>query len=292
MKKLSKKYLVLLIVLLMALSACQKEEKVYKIGVVSDRAEEIWDFALEDLLEEADYDVEIVQFSDYVQPNVALSEGSIDANGYQYYTFLYDYMQSSGDDLYPLGYLSAEPLGIWSTDAIQSKEDIPENAQIAVINDPVNYGNALIMLADVGLLTLKEDAPLVPSENDIESTYKNLEIVPMEAGAIPRALGDVPLILSGATATTEYGLKNSDALYFQDMENSSSNLRLNFVVRDEDKENEDLKEILAAYQRPEVVEFANETGAGDFYPAWNNDDIPSQDMQTYIDYVNSKDKED
>lgn len=265
------------------------EPRHYKIGVVSDRAKEIWEFALEDLEKEGDIDVEIVKFDDFIQPNKALSEGEIDANAYQYYTFLYDYLQDSGnkDELYPMGYLSAEPLGIWTVDGINSKEDIPENAQIAILNDPVNTGNALKLLDENGLIKLKDDAPLVPTEEDIESTYKNLELVPMDYGAVPRALGDVEMILAGSTSVTESGIDLDDAMILEDMENSNPMLRLNFVVRKEDKDNKDLQKILDAYQRQEVIDYANETGAGDFYDAWDNDDVPSEDMQEYADYMES-----
>lgn len=258
----------------------------YKIGVVSDRAKEIWDFALKDLEAEGEIDVDVITFDDVVQPNTALAEGEIDANAFQYYTFLYDYMQDSGNNqLYPMGYLSAEPSGIWAIDSIESKEDIPEHAKIAIQNDPVNTGNAIKILADNGLVTLKDDAQLVPTEEDIESTYRDLELVPMDYGAVPRALGDCELILSVSTPVTESGIKLEDALVFQSGEDASSLTRLNFVVQEKDKDNKDLQKILKAYQRQEVVDYANETGPGDFYGAWNNDDIPYDDMQEYINFV-------
>lgn len=145
-------------------NSASNEKDTYRIGVVTDRAKEIWEDAVNRLPEEADFDVEIVLFNDFVQPNIALAEGEIDANAYQYIPFLYEYNRSQEDEnLVPMGYLSVEIMGLWGADGIDSIEDVPEGAQVAITNDPVNMGNGLVQLENAGLIKLREGSGATPT---------------------------------------------------------------------------------------------------------------------------------
>lgn len=259
----------------------QEEVTVYKVGVVSSRAEEIWENVNERLVPNENIRVETVLFSDYVNPNIALADGSIHANAYQYIPFLNDFNNENGTDLIPIGYLSIEPMGIWASKGIKSFDDIPQGAQIAVIDDPVNIGNSLVHMEKAGLITLADGVGQTPSEDDIIENPKNIDIVPMENGMVARSIDDLELVMPGATAAKESGLNIDDAFYFEDTNETSYLFRLTFTTREELAEDEGLRTAMEYYQTPETVDYANETAQSTFYPGWENDNDASEDYKEY-----------
>ncbi|MDK6369213.1 MULTISPECIES: MetQ/NlpA family ABC transporter substrate-binding protein [Aerococcus] len=281
-----KRYLMVFAILgLLVLGGCQAKQdqsKVYKIGVATDRAAEIFRHVGERLEKEEGIQIEPIVFSDFVQPNVALAEGDIAANAYQYAPFLADFNQSHQTDLVPLGYLSVEPMGIWASAGIESLDQVPEGARIAVTNDPINTGNALIQLEKAGLLTLKDSAGALPTQDDIASNPKRLEFIAMDGGQVPRALGDTELILTGVTIASEAGLAKESAIYFEDTSNTSKLFRLNFVVRREDLDDPILRKILDYYQSEDTVRYAQETGSGTFYPGWGPGEDATRDYDAFV----------
>lgn len=262
-----------------------EELQTYRIGVATDRAAEIWNDASERLEEKENIQIEPVVFSDFVQPNIALADGEIDANAYQYIPYLHDFNTSQDDDLITIGYLSVEPMGLWAVDGIEKLGEVPDGSQLAMINDPINAGNSLIQLEKAGLIEVDDAAGPTPTTDDIVSNPKNLEFELLSAGQVPRALGDVELIMSGATMAHEAGYNMGDAIYFEDTSNTSKLFRLNFVTRPELADDEGLQKVLEEYQSQETVDYANETGSGTYYPGWDNDDDPTEDYFEYAEYV-------
>ncbi|MDK8502633.1 MetQ/NlpA family ABC transporter substrate-binding protein [Aerococcus sp. UMB1112A] len=277
--------ILLALVCVLVLGGCQsrqKDQETYKIGVATDRAAEIFRHVGDRLEKEEGIKIEPVVFSDFVQPNVALAEGDIAANAYQYAPFLADFNQSQQTDLVPLGYLSVEPMGIWASSGIESLDQVPERARIAVTNDPINTGNALIQLEKAGLLTLKDSAGPVPTKEDIASNPKKLDFVEMDGSQVPRALGDTELILTGVTIASEAGLDKEAAIYFEDTINTSKLFRLNFVVRRENLDDPILRKILDYYQTDDTVRYAQETGSGTFYPGWGPGEDAAKDYEDFV----------
>ncbi|MDK6233755.1 MetQ/NlpA family ABC transporter substrate-binding protein [Aerococcus sanguinicola] len=276
--------ILLALVCVLVLGGCQsrqKDQETYKIGVATDRAAEIFRHVGDRLEKEEGIKIEPVVFSDFVQPNVALAEGDIAANAYQYAPFLADFNQSHQTDLVPLGYLSVEPMGIWAKSGIESLDQVPDGARIAVTNDPINTGNALIQLEKAGLLTLKDSTGPVPTKEDIANNPKKLDFVEMDGGQVPRALGDTELILTGVTIASEAGLDKEAAIYFEDTTNTSKLFRLNFVVRREDLDDPILRKILDYYQTDDTVRYAQETGSGTFYPGWGPGEDATKDYENF-----------
>lgn len=263
----------------------QEEVTVYRVGVVSSRAEEIWEDVNERLEPAENIRVETVLFNDYVNPNIALADESIDANAYQYIPFLYDFNQENDTNLLPIGYLSVEPMGIWASEGIETFEDIPDGARIAVINDPINIGNSLVHMEKAGLITLAEGVGPTPTEEDIIENPKNIEIVPMETGMVARSIEDLELVMPGATAAKESGLKIDDAFYFEDTSETSYLFRLTFTTREEMAEDEGLRTAMEYYQTQETVDYANEDAQATFYPGWENEDDASEDYEEYVNMV-------
>lgn len=271
-------------------NSASNEKDTYRIGVVTDRAKEIWEDAVNRLPEEADFDVEIVLFNDFVQPNIALAEGEIDANAYQYIPFLYEYNRSQEDEnLVPMGYLSVEIMGLWGADGIDSIEDVPEGAQVAITNDPVNMGNGLVQLENAGLIKLREGSGATPTPNDIVENPKELTLEPLQGSQVARALGDVELMQTGTTMASEAGHSLEEAIYLAEPNEVSHLFRLNFVTREGIVDDPNLQMILDTYQSKETVDYAISTSeAGTFSPGWENDDNATEQYKEYAESENVK----
>lgn len=258
--------------------------------MVTDRAAEIWGDVSDRLEEKDGITLEVTNMADFNAPNESLVDGSLDANAYQYIPFLHDWNTNKGENLIPLGYLTVEAMGIWTADGIDTLEDVPDGAQVSLLSDPVNFGNSLVHLEKAGFITLDPDAGPMPTEDDIIENPHNLEFVPMETGTIARSLGDNEIAVHGATTMHEAGITKDEAFYFEDTTETSNLFRLNFVVREEDADNEVLQRVLDEYQSQETIDYALETGSIHFYPGWENDDNATEDYYEFVDYIEGKEE--
>ena len=143
---------------------------------------------VKELLAEEGINLEIVEFTDYIQPNTAVENGSIDANYFQHITYLNNFNAENGTHLVSVADVHYEPFGIYAGKTA-SLEELQDGAQIGVPNDPTNGGRALLLLQEQGLITLKEDVGLEPTKLDIAENPHNYEIVEMEAAQLPRQPG-------------------------------------------------------------------------------------------------------
>lgn len=275
----------------MLLSACASDNQneatadmeTVTIGVVSNRAAEIWQDVSNRLEEKEQISVETIVFNDFRQPNEAVANDELDANAYQYIPYLYEFNKATGENLLPIGYLSVEAMGIWAIDGIETVEDVPEGSQVSIYNDPTNLGNSLTQLEKADLLTLAPEAGPTPTVDDIIDNPKNLQLVELEAGQIPRSLGDSELIVCSTTMGKESGLDISDTFYFEDTSQTSEWFRLTFVVPEDKVEDETLLKVLDEYQTQETIDFANENANGTFFAGWENEDITIDDYGRYED---------
>jgi len=188
----------LILVLTVALAACgggEKEagkdaddDKSVKLGGTAGPYSDMLKTAIQPALEEKGYEVEIVEFSDYIQPNNALDDGGIDANLFQHSIYLENFSKENDMELTGLITVPTAPMGIYSN-KFKSIEEIEDGATIAIPNDPVNAARTFLVLQDHGLIELDPDSePLTVSEKDVKSNVKNLVFQPIEAGGLPRAL--------------------------------------------------------------------------------------------------------
>lgn len=262
------------------MTSSENEYDVIRIGVYSSHEFDLWEYVGKNLAEEG-IDIEPVQLSDFASPNLSLADGSLEANAYQYIPFLYEYNKVNNTNLLPIGYLSAPPMGIWAIDGIDTIEDIPKGASVTIYNDPTNLGNSLIQLEKAGLITLSEDAATLPIQDDIIDNPLELKFIETDPAIIPRTLGDNELIVMGSRIAGESGFDIEDAFYFEDPNEVGYQYRLNFVVREEDVDNEIMHRIIEEYQTDELVEYANSISEAEFYPGWKNDDDPVQDYYKF-----------
>lgn len=214
---------------------------------------ELLEYISDELAADEGLEIEVKEFTDYTQPNPALSNGDITANFFQHVPFLEDYNSAEDGDLVSVAEVFTEPLGGYSS-SISDVEDLKEGAQVSIPNDATNGGRALHLLEANGLLTLKDGAGLEATESDIADNPKNLEIVPLEAAQLPRSLDDVDLAVINGNFALEADLKpQEDALILESgKDNPYANV---LVVREGDKDNEQVKKLAKLLNSDEVKKY-------------------------------------
>lgn len=238
---------------------------VLKVGATPVPHAEILEYVRDNLAKPVGLNLEIVQFTDYVQPNVALKDGQIDANYFQTVPYLAEQSAAAGYDFVNVGGVHLEPLGLYSQ-KVTDIAALPDGAQIAIPNDPTNGGRALKLLAANGLLTLKDTGETSPSSRDIVENPKNLQIVEIEAAQLPRSLPDVDAAVINGNFAIEADLSPAeDALVLESAEN---NPNVNILVTRAGNENDPrIQSLITLLQGAEVKKFIEDKYAGAVIPA-------------------------
>lgn len=236
------------------------------IGVSPVPHGDIVNFVKENLAPAAGLDIEVMEFTDYVQPNLALADGTLDANFFQHQPYLTDFNAEHNTDLISIAAVHIEPLGIYSN-KITSLDEIEDGAVVAIPNDNTNGGRALNLLASSGLITLKEGVGYAATVNDITSNPKNLDIIELEAAQLVRSLEDTTISVINGNYALEGGLvPGEDALALESGEN---NPYANILVVKSGRENEEGLKILARlFNSPEVKQLLEEKYNGSVIPAY------------------------
>lgn len=218
------------------------------------------------ILAEQGYELEIVEYNDYILPNTATESGEIMANYFQHQPYLDDFNAENDTHLVSVAAIHYEPFGIYAGKR-DSLEDIPDGATIAVPNDGTNEGRALLLLQDLGLITLPDDVGFTATRLDIVDNPKNLEIVEMEAAQLPRVLPEVDFAVINGNYAISGGLKVSDALAVEDVESAAAQTYANvLVVKEGNEEDPGVQALVAALQTEEVRQFIEETYDGAVVP--------------------------
>ncbi|BCL31908.1 MetQ/NlpA family ABC transporter substrate-binding protein [Streptomyces aurantiacus] len=202
----------------LALTACGAQDEgsggggvdgTLVVGATAVPAGEVLAYIKKDLAAKNGLDLEIQEFTDYVLPNTALQEGSLDANLYQNEPYLDDFNKSKGTDLVPVVDAYLPPMGVYSK-KVQGVTELPDGATVAVPNDTTNEGRALRLLASEGVITLKEGAGATASPADIAKNPKNLEFKELEPAQLPRSLDDVAAAVINNNYAQDAGLSPAD----------------------------------------------------------------------------------
>ncbi|RGY97252.1 MetQ/NlpA family ABC transporter substrate-binding protein [Clostridium sp. AM58-1XD] len=222
--------------------------------------------AAKELLKEKGYDLKIVEYTDYVQPNLALDAGDMDANYFQHLPYLEQFCEERGTKLVSAAAIHYEPFGIYAGKAA-SLDDVSEGAKVAVPNDATNEARALLLLESQGLIKLKEGAGLKATKNDIAENPKKLDIYELEAAQIPRSLSDVDIAVINGNYAIDAGLKVDDALAIEDSESIGATTYGNVVAVQEGHENDDaIKALVEALESDTVKKYIEDTYAGAVVP--------------------------
>ena len=215
-----KKAIALVLVALIALTsvfasgASEENSNVIKVGATPDPHAAILNEIKDELAAEG-YDLQIVEFTDYVTPNEALASGELDANYFQHLPYMESANAERGYDLVNAGGIHIEPLAVYS-EKHDSLDAIPDGATIAIPNDPTNEGRALLLLQSAGFITLRDGAGLEAVPDDIADNPKNLKFSEIEAASLPRVLPDVDAaVINGNYAIPAGLIATRDGLFVE-----------------------------------------------------------------------------
>ena len=216
-----------------------------------------------DILAEQGITLEIIEYTDYVQPNMVTESGEVDANYFQHTPYLDSFNEENGTHLVSVGAIHYEPFGLFAGKTA-SLDELADGAKIAVPNDTTNEARALQLLAAQGIITLKEGAGLTATKNDIAENPHNVDIVEMEAAQLPRTLADVDFAVINGNYAAEAGLNAAtDALAVEDASSEAAQTFANIlVVKEGNEANPAIQALLAALQSEQVKNFIDETYSG------------------------------
>ena len=236
---------------------------VIKVGATPNPHARILENIKEDLRAEG-IDLQIVEFSDYVLPNIALNEGELDANFHQHQPYLDKLSEDRKLDLKSIAKIHIEPIGFYSK-KIQEISALKDGATIAIPNDPSNGGRALILLNDNEIIKLKDASNLFATELDIIKNPKKLKIKPVDAAMLPKVIADVDgAVINGNYALTA-GMSAKEAIFLEDSRSPYANV---LVVRSKDIENPNLLKLKNALTSEKTKKFLEETYKGEVVPAF------------------------
>ena len=227
------------------------QDKPLKVGVTAGPHAQIFE-QVKKIAEKDGLKIQIVEFSDYVQPNAALAAGDLDANSYQHKPYLDAQIKDRGYKFAPVGYTVNFPIGIYSK-KVKNLNELKEGARVGIPNDPTNGGRVLLVFQDQGLIKLKAGAGLKATPLDVVENPKKIRFVEVDAAQLPRTLDD----LDASAINTNYALSaglnpGKDAIAQESAKSPYVNL---IAVREQDKDKPWVAKLVKAYQSEEVRKF-------------------------------------
>ena len=243
------------LLLTVSLAGCGgKNEKTIVVGASATPHAEILE-VVKPILAEQGYTLDIKVYDDYVLPNTATESGDLDANYFQHTPYLNDFNEKNGTHLVSVGAIHYEPYGLYAGTA-KSLSELKDGDKIAVPNDGTIEARALQLLAAQGLITVREDAGLTATKNDIVTNEHNYDIVEMEAAVIPNSLDSVAVAVINGNYAINAGLKVSNALAVEDKNSEAAQTFANvLVVKEGSEKDEGIQALLKALQSDEVKTF-------------------------------------
>lgn len=240
-----------------------------KVAAVPTPHAEILNDVVKPLLEEEGYNLEVTEFTDYVQPNTATEDGEVDANYFQHGPYLENFNSERGTHLVSVTAVHYEPMAIYPG-KVSSLDDLQDGATVAVPNDPTNEARALLLLQQEGLITLTDGVGVNATINDIVDNPLNLEIEELEAAVVPTVLADVDVACINANYAIEAGFTvNNDALAVESADGDAAQTYANLLVVKEGNENNEAIQALAkALNSDEVRDYINENYQGSVLPVF------------------------
>ncbi|MBG9984315.1 MetQ/NlpA family ABC transporter substrate-binding protein [Aerococcaceae bacterium DSM 111022] len=250
----------------------QFEGETVSVGVASEYEEDTWQVVVDKAAEEG-IEVELVLFTDYVQPNIALNDGSVDLNAFQHVAFLEEWNGANDGDLVPLGFTYVAPIRVYS-DQYESLEELQDGDVVAIPNDPTNGGRALLALELAGVIEVDDAVGVLPTVDDVTANDLNLEFEELEAAQLPNALPDVAVAIINNNFALDAGLSVDDAIFSDgdDIESLAADYKNVIATRGADVDNELYKHIVELYQSEEVATKLDEVSEGADLPAWSDND--------------------
>jgi len=260
-------FLIIAGLLIITFAGCadnKSKENLIRIGVSPEPHAKMIEHIKDDL-ENQGIKVELIEFTDYNKPNLALAEGELDANFFQHEPYMNTFKEENNIDIVSIGGVHIEPMGLYSNKH-DSIDDLPDGCEIAIPNDPTNGGRSLLLLEKYDLIKLDEEAGILATENDIVENPKNIKIVPLEAAQLPRVLDDVDGAIINGNYALEAGLvPTKDSLILEDKDSPYANI---VAVRAGEENEEKFKKLMEALRSNKMRKFIEETYEGGVIPAF------------------------
>ncbi|MFC3023050.1 MetQ/NlpA family lipoprotein [Vibrio zhugei] len=241
------------------------DNQTIKVGVIAGAEAQVAEVAKKVAKEKYDLNVKLVTFTDYITPNAALADGSVDVNAFQHKPYLDQQIKSRGYKLAIAGNTFVYPIAGYSK-TIKSVDEVKDGDRIAVPNDPTNLGRSLLLLQKQGLIKLRDGSGLEATVRDIVSNPKHLKIVELDASQLPRSLDDVTIAIINNTFASSIDLTpQKDGLFVESKESPYVNL---IVARKDNVDSKKVKEFVKAYQTDEVYQAAQKQFKGGVVKGW------------------------
>ena len=225
------------------------DKKEIVIGATAGPYSDQVKLGIKPLLEKKGYRVKVVEFNDYIQPNFALAQGSLDANVFQHIVYLTKFAGENKLALSELLKVPTAPIALYS----HKHKDlaVKEGALVALPNDPTNAARALVVLQDLGWVKLRDGIdPIRASDKDIAVNVRKIKLVPIEAAQLPRSLDDTDYSFVNGNFALASGLKLTEALALEKTGPTYQNL---VAIRSEDKDKPWVKDLADAYRSREFL---------------------------------------
>lgn len=235
-----------------------------KIGATAVPHAEILNFIKPSLAKDG-VDLQIIEFSDYVKPNLSLNDKELDANFFQHSPYLESFAAERKMALVSAGNVHIEPMGVYSK-KIKSLNELPQGAKVAIPNDPSNGGRALAILDAAKLIKLKPGVGIKAVVGDIVANEKKLNIVEIEAALLPRSLDDVTISVINSNFAMEAKLNPvKDSLFTEPKDSPYANI---VAIRKGDEKRPEIQKLMKALTTPEVKKFIDDKYKGAVVPAF------------------------
>lgn len=260
------KYCFFLSLGILLIGCSSHNEKTFKVGTIAGPDVQLLEAAKKVAKEKYNLDLDIIEFTDYVQPNTSLNDGSINANMFQHQPYLDQQIKDRHYKLIVVGKTFVFPMGIYST-KIKDLQQLPQNAIVAIPNDPSNEGRALLLLQKAGLIKISNSAGLYAVPGNIVSNPKHLNFKELDAAQLARSLPDVGIGLINTNYAISAGLSpKKDAIFHEDSHSPYANV---IVIREDEANDPRIKQLVDAIQSKEVVETAKQIFHDQAIKAWD-----------------------
>ncbi|ALM86403.1 MetQ/NlpA family ABC transporter substrate-binding protein [Bordetella sp. N] len=233
------------------LPAAQAQDKPLKVGVTGGPHAEIFEVVKQEAAKQG-LNIQIIEFSDYVQPNVALAAGDLDVNSYQHQPYLDNANADRGYKLVSIAKTVIFPMGVYSK-KVKNLADLKEGARIGLPNDPTNGGRALLLLQTQGLIKVDPKVGLKATPLDVVGNPKKFRFIELDAAQLPRSLDDTDASVINTNFAMQAGLNpKTDSIAQEAGDSPYANV---LVVREKDKNRPEFAKLVAAYHSQAVKDF-------------------------------------
>lgn len=229
--------------------------KTLKVGATSVPHAEILEQVKEDLAKDG-IKLEIVEYSDYIQPNLNLNDKELDANYFQHIPYLEDFVKQHPEvKLVNAAGIHIEPMGVYSK-KVKKLDELKDGATISIPNDPTNGGRALALLAKAGVITLKDGVGISATVHDVVGNPKHIKFQELEAAQVPRTIEDVDAAVINSNFAMQVKLNPvKDNIFIEDASSPYVNI---LAVRTGDENRPEIQALIKALKSEKVKKFITE----------------------------------